>query len=255
MKRMKKFNSGALLIGLLLIPTLSSCLDDDNDRYHGYYDSLLSIATIQVNDGKDYFFSLDDGKTLLPGDTLSIHNYQVKHGQRVFVYYNILEENKSRYDYNGKIYLIENILTKPVYNMPAEKEDSIGDDRINLLASRLSNGHITMQFQYYGSGDPDKPHMLNLVNNLDAENPQGDYIDLEFRHNAFDDAPLNMGWGYVSFKINEDDTHIVYKGYRIRVNTLYDGVKYYTLDFKNVPRTGGVDSFKDMDDTEKMVAM
>lgn len=73
--------------------------------------------------------------------------------------------------------------------------------------------------------------MVNLVQNqIGNENAEEGYISLEFRHNAYDDSPDRLGVGFVSFKI-ENLTLNAEKGLKIRVNTIYNGVKYYKIDF------------------------
>lgn len=105
MKKVKWILFSFLLIGGSLL--LQSCLDDDDNNDY----NSLAITTIKVKAGQDYYFALDDGKKMLPGDTTSIHNYLVKDGQRAFVYFNLLEEKKEGYDYNAKVQYIENIIS------------------------------------------------------------------------------------------------------------------------------------------------
>ena len=90
MKKVKWILFSFLLIGGSLL--LQSCLDDDDNNDY----NSLAITTIKVKAGQDYYFALDDGKKMLPGDTTSIHNYLVKDGQRAFVYFNLLEEKKEK---------------------------------------------------------------------------------------------------------------------------------------------------------------
>lgn len=125
---MKKFRTilAAFLLLFITTPVLQSCLDDWDDDEH----PLLAIGTVRIIDGKDYYFALDEGTKMFPGDTAQVDNYTLVEGQRAFVYFNLLDEEVTGYDYNAKINHVENILTKDIYFMPAEKADSIGDDRI-----------------------------------------------------------------------------------------------------------------------------
>ena len=56
---MKKFKItlNAFLLLVITMPLLQSCLDDWDDRER----SSLTIGTIRIIEGKDYYFSLDDG--------------------------------------------------------------------------------------------------------------------------------------------------------------------------------------------------
>jgi hypothetical protein len=225
---MKKFKIIAFIFAIMTtMPILQSCLDDDDNS-----SDLLAISTINMisQDSKEFYFTLDDGKKMLPGDTTSIHNYLVKDGQRAFVYFNLLEEKKEGYDYNAKVQYIENILTKSVIPMDEQTTDSIGDDRINIVDMWLGGGYLNIEFQLFGTQNIQKKHMLNLVRNERQDAPQedADYINLEFRHNAYDDTPAYLGNGFVCFKLDNIDT--TKKGFNIRVNTLYNGIKQYKIN-------------------------
>ncbi|HBO07391.1 MULTISPECIES: NigD-like protein [unclassified Bacteroides] len=230
---MKKLRTtlAAFLLLFIAMPTLQSCLDDWDDSNR----SSLTIGTVRIVDGKDYYFALDEGTKMFPGDTAQINNYTLIEGQRAFVYFNLLDEKVNGYDYNAKINHVENILTKDIYFMPAEKADSIGDDRINITNMWITDNYLNIQYQLYHSGDDEKKHMLNLIVNesSDGKNDKEGYITLEFRQNAYDDDPLRPGQGLVSFKLDKIADQIVGKtGLNIRVKSLYDGERYITIDFK-----------------------
>ena len=211
---MKKLKTTFVTFLLLLttMPMLQSCLDDD---WNGSAASSLAIGTVRIVDGKDYYFALVEG-------------------QRAFVYFNLLDEKVDGYDYNAQINHVENILTKDIYFMPAEKADSIGDDRINITNMWIADNYLNIQYQLYYSGNPDKKHMLNLVVNeaSDGKNDKEGYITLEFRQNAYDDEPNIPGPGIVSFKLDKIADQMAGKtGLNIRVRSVYDGERYMTIDF------------------------
>lgn len=231
---MKKFKItlNAFLLLFITMPLLQSCLDDWDDSER----SSLTVGTVRIIEGKDYYFSLDDGSKMYPGDTLYVNNYTLIEGQRAFVYFNLLDEKIDGYDYNAKINHIENILTKDIYSMPAEKADSIGDDRINATNLWITGNYLNIQYQLYHSDNPDKKHMLNLVINeaSDGKNDKEGYITLEFRQNAYNDEHRLLGTGLVSFKLDKIADRLKNKkGLNIRVKTLYDGERYITVDLNN----------------------
>ena len=207
---MKKLRTilAAFLLLFIATPVLQSCLDDWDDAEH----PLLAIGTVRIIDGKDYYFALDEGTKMFPGD-----------------------EEVTGYDYNAKINHVENILTKDIYFMPAEKADSIGDDRININNMWITDNYLNIQYQLYHSNSNDKKHMLNLIVNeaSDGKNDKEGYITLEFRQNAYGDEPLIPGQGLVSFKLDKIADRIPGKaGLNIRVKSLHDGEYYKTIDFK-----------------------
>lgn len=227
----QKMTFVALMILFLTMPMLQSCLDDwDND-----YDTLFAIGTVKVIEGKDYYFALDEGSKLYPGDTTYVRNYALVDGQRAFVYFSELKEPVTGYDYNAQIKHIENILTKDIYFMPAEKNDSIGDDRINATDFWITGDYLNIKYQFYHSNDTEKKHMLNLVVNeaSTGEGDKADYVNLELRHNAFNDNQISLGTGLVSFKLdNIADLLAGKKGLSIRVKSLYDGERFATVDIE-----------------------
>lgn len=230
MKR-QKMTSAVLMLLFLTMPMLQSCLDDWDDKDN----PLFAIGTVKVIEERDYYFALDEGSKLYPGDTTYVHNYAVVDGQRAFVYFDELTDKVAGYEYNAKIRHIENILTKDIYFMPAEKNDSIGDDRINATDFWVTGDYLNIKYQFYHSNDTDKKHMLNLIVNeaSTGENDKPDYVNLEFRHNAFNDSQQLLGTGLASFKLDNIAGLLEgKKGLRIRVKSLYDGERFATIDIK-----------------------
>ena len=230
MKKLRMTLAASMLLFLTAI-VLQSCLDDWDDKY----DTLFAVGTVKVIEGKDYYFSLDEGSKLYPSDTTYVHDYAVIDGQRAFIYFRELEEKLPGYEYNAQIKHIENILTKDIYSMPAEKADSIGDDNINATDLWITGEYLNIKYQFYHSNNEDKKHMLNLVINETAEtpDPEDEYFTLEFRHNAYNDEQRTPGWGIVSFRLDKIAKQLTgKKGLKIIVNTIYDGNQTYTIDLK-----------------------
>mgnify|MGYP005929920619 FL=1 len=236
---MRKFKLVTFTLILALMPILQSCLDNEDNDYWVTCPpgGVLAIGTMKIPNAdtpRDFFIALDNGNNVFPADTADIRNwkYTVAEGQRVFVGYVKMEgEEKPGYE-NGKIFTIEDILTKDIIPLTEATADSIGDDRINVTAHALTKDYLTIEYQYLGSMDENKKHMLNLVQNEITGPVEDDgYICLEFRHNAFDDSPSKLGSSLVSFKLaNIADLLPTAKGIKLRVNTIYDNIQYITID-------------------------
>jgi len=230
MKRLSLYlmASAFLLLGSL---ALQSCLNDwDSDSNNSY----LTIGTLKIIQGKDYYFNLDDGNKMYPGDTTYVHNYPLVDGQRTFIHYRPLDEKISGYEYNAQIFEIENILTKEIIPLTAATTDSIGDDPIDVTDIWITGNYLNISYQLYHSNNADKKHMLNLVVNQTTTPSAIDagYVDLEFRHNAYNDAQRVVSSGVVSFKLDAIANQLTgKKGVKIRVKTIYDGIRYTTIDF------------------------
>lgn len=233
---MKKFSIlTGIIIFATLMPALQSCLDTDNDDYlatcpEGTQLALGTVIVPDANTPREFYFALDNGITVFPGDTTAFHNYKVTDGQRAFIGYLPKAEPVEGYDMNAIIYSVEDILTKNIIPLTEETADSIGIDGINVTAYLINKDYLTLEYQYLGSMNAGKKHMLNLVENqTDDKDREEGYICLEFRHNAFGDLPLSPVNGIVSFKLKDLREEMKdKKGLKIRVHSIYDG----TLDFK-----------------------
>ena len=223
----------ACILLLSVMPIFQSCLDDDDSI------PLFTVGTIKtLSDSEgDFYVLLDEDSKLFPGDMSNLHNYKAVDGQRAFVFFDELPEEMPGYEYNAKIRWIEDILTKDIYFMPAEKEDSIGDDKINITQMWLTRkDYLNIECQFMHSENPDKKHMLSLVVNeaSTGENDQAGYVTLEFRHNANEDSQLVPGSAIVSYKLdNIADLLEGKEGLNIRVNTIYENEKFYQVKFKD----------------------
>ena len=96
MKKLRMTLAASMLLFLTAI-VLQSCLDDWDDKY----DTLFAVGTVKVIEGKDYYFSLDEGSKLYPSDTTYVHDYAVIDGQRAFIYFRELEEKLPGYEYKA----------------------------------------------------------------------------------------------------------------------------------------------------------
>ena len=223
-------NSWIALLLLGASSLLGACLDDNEKNY-----SQLTIGTIQVIEGNDYFFQLDPGSKMYPGDTTRIHNYPLKHGQRAFINFDLLDEKIPGYDYNAVIYQIENILTKDIIRIPSDEvEENIGKDRINITNIWLSEGFINIQYQFFYDDKSDKKHLLNLVVNENKPENEGntDYLTLEFRRNGYNEHESVLGRGLASFRLDNIMPDLAgKKGILIRYHSLYEGEIEKKIDF------------------------
>ena len=228
---MKKMNLIFGLLCLLTFTTFTAC-DDDDDNFTYYAD----MATVKELDGQWILQSDNCGKLVPDNSSIIKLNDAAKDGQRVIAAFNFFNEENSRNSSRSiELYDIYRVLTKDLYQMPAEKEDSIGDDRINITNMWIANDHLNIQYQIHYDDTSNKSHMLNLIVNeaADDKNDKEDYLTLEFRHNAYGEAQRKLGPGIVSFRLNNIRQLAEGKrGLNIRVNTLYNGISYQTIDFQ-----------------------
>ncbi len=220
------------LITLLLAGAsamLSSCLDDAENSY-----SQLTIGTVRIIENNDYYFQLDPGSKMYPGDTTRINNYPLKEGQRAFINFDLLDEKIPGYEYNALIYKIENILTKDILRMPSDiTEEEVGNDKINITNIWISEGFLNIQYQFFYDKNSDKKHLLNLViNEKNTENGiDDDYFTLELRRNGFKEHESTLGRGLISFRLDKISADLAKKkGVAVRYHSLYEGELEKKLD-------------------------
>ena len=207
---MKKLKFITLTLAIIItLPMLQSCLDDNDHQSRS-----LVISTInQISeDSKEFYFTLDNGKTMFPSNSQAWGGEKFENGQRAFVIFNELEQPVNGYDYNVQVKQINEILTKDIVEMDDDEntEEKIGDDKINTTYMWINkdNKYLTIEFQYYGTHSEDKKHFLNLVINdkketaptADEDNAEDEYINLEFRHNSEGDYPQSLGEGICVFQ-------------------------------------------------------
>lgn len=118
-------------------------------------------------------------------------------------------------------------------------EEYIGNDPINITYMWITQDkkYLTIEYQFYGTGNSNRKHFLNLVINpikpdLQDNKQTDEYINLEFRHNDEGDFAERLEEGYVSFKLdNIKEMMTGKKGVRIHTNTIYEQAKSYEVDF------------------------
>ncbi|MDD2284612.1 MAG: NigD-like protein [Paludibacter sp.] len=192
MKRMMKQITVLLLAGVLF----SGCRDDDYSPDNYWVD----IATVENPQKKsDFFLRLDDSTRLWTEES-DISNYRPSDGQRVIAYYSVLSDKRGTgyYDYDVKLNDVFEVLTKGIFKMTPEKQDSIGNDPVHVSDMWIGSKFLNVEFYYLGYS---KTHYINLVSDS-TKTYADDKIHLEFRHNANNDDPFHKRWGIVSFDIS-----------------------------------------------------
>lgn len=225
-KKMKPLKKSLLFfLSLLFAITFISCNKDDNNDYI----DASAWATVSVKENKDFFFILDDGKTMFPVKN-DIPGYDAKDGSRCYVYFNFKEKTVPGYDYNIWIREIYNILTKNIIDITPEKEDSVGNDKVNIYIDDVSivGDYINIPFLF-----PLGPHdaVISLVHN--QERPVlDDYVSLELRlNNDSLSYTGKLSKGLVSFKLDKyNPAKSEKKGINLIVNTLDYGEKEYKIN-------------------------
>ena len=178
----------------LLLPLLAFIAwdDDDDDRY-------ISIATVENPDNSSKFIlKLDNDRSLWVSET-NYSGYKPKTGQRVLADYTLLNNRGegNNYDYDVKLNDAYNILTKGIFYITPETQDSIGNDPIGLRDMWIGSDFLNIRFFYDGFN---QTHFISLVKD-DSKTYEDNKVHLELRHNNHDDSPVYRASGIVSFNL------------------------------------------------------
>jgi hypothetical protein len=170
----------------------------DDDGY-SLDDFVIDIATVENPDNSNYFYlRLDDGKVLWMAAT-NLYNYKPQTGQRILANFTLLSDRPENSGYNHDIKLNDayNILTKGIFNITPETQDSIGYNPIEINDMWIGSNYLNVEFYYRGYN---KTHYITLAKDDSKEYDDGK-IHLEFRHNACNDQEIYKGNGIVSFNL------------------------------------------------------
>lgn len=244
MKRKSTLTIPVLFVFIMTMAILSCDNDDSSDEAYDSQNELFVISTINTfPDKTNFYFTLDNGKTMFPGDKQEIDNKKYEDGQRAFVVFNMLKTPAEGYDYNIRVKQIREIPTKETLLIDKDGViEEIGDAPVNATYMWITQDkkYLTVEYQYYNSQNSNEAHSLNLVTFSGANaspqvNENDEYMYLEFRHKAHQKNSDLLEEGYVSFKLeNIKDLLEGKKGLRIRVNTIYEGPRFYNIDFPEV---------------------
>lgn len=193
-----------LVLVLSLILIMWGCNEDDGYSLNKYW---ISIATVENPENNSAFiFELDNG-TRMWTTASNFMNFRPVDGQRIIANYTILSDKAegSSYDHDVKLNDFYKVLTKGIFNITHETEDSIGNDPIRIDDMWIGSNYLNVEFVYPGSN---RIHYINLVHDS-TEISADEKVHLEFRHNANNDYPAYNRWGVVSFDLRSLQSNAV----------------------------------------------
>jgi len=214
-----------LILSTIIFSTpLASCSDDD-----GFVDVLWTdIVSVKNLDNDDFSFMTDNGKLLYIENSEKI-GYKPKN-KRALINYIIINEATEKESYNIKLNWAREITTKDIIAIKPAQEDSIGNDPVEIVSIWEGGDYININFRYATNGTI--AHMINLVSPEDKITIKNDTIDLEFRHNAYNDQPHYKVSGVGSFDLTPIKEIVANKEtITLRVKTNENREKYYNIKY------------------------
>lgn len=185
-----------MVIVTLIAILFTACNDDEGHSLDTYYVEMATVINPNLN--STFFLQLDDN-SLLWTVASNYYNYRPKDGQRIISNYTILWDKTAtgKYDYDIKLNSAYNVLTKGIFNITTNTQDSIGNDSVYIDQMWIGSDYLNVEFLYPGYN---KTHFISLVKDNSKLYSDGK-LHLEFRHNANGDAPIYNKSGIVSFNL------------------------------------------------------
>ena len=199
---MKRRNCLQQIIGILLCCTLfSSCLDDNEPETF-----FPTLGTVNA-DENDITIESDSYGLLIPTNPGFITSTQTDStGQRILAVFQYTE-NTTKEGKTG--------ITKKADDLRIGIEDVFGNSPIQITAASISQKHLNIQYEYYGSTNIS--HRISLVLNSETQLDENGLLQVEFRHNNQGDTYSERLWGIVSYTLESipDYDESKCKGFKI----------------------------------------
>lgn len=186
------------VVGVVLLMTLPSCVNDDDS-----YELLRPTALVTVCPNADgsFIMQLDDEIQLVPTN-LKSSPFGAK---EVRALVNYAETNVSPQDKktrNVEVNWLDSIRTKlPVETLGEHDAVKFGNDPVEIVQDWVTvaeDGYLTLRIRALWSS-PHATHILNLVTGTNPEDP----YELELRHDAKGDKTGSWGDALIAFNLNK----------------------------------------------------
>lgn len=210
---MKRRNCLQQIIGILLCCTLfSSCLDDNEPETF-----FPTLGTVNANEN-DITIESDSYGLLIPINPGFITSTQTDStGQRILTVFQYTENTTKEGKTGMQVELVRvnKVLTKKADDLRIGIEDVFGNSPIQITAASISQKHLNIQYEYYGSTNIS--HRISLVLNSETQLDENGLLQVEFRHNNQGDTYSERLWGIVSYTLESipDYDESKCKGFKI----------------------------------------
>ena len=162
---MKRRNCLQQIIGILLCCTLfSSCLDDNEPETF-----FPTLGTVNA-DENDITIESDSYGLLIPTNPGFITSTQTDStGQRILAVFQYTENTTKEGKTGMQVELVRvnKVLTKKADDLRIGIEDVFGNSPIQITAASISQKHLNIQYEYYGSTNIS--HRISLVLNSETQ--------------------------------------------------------------------------------------
>ncbi|MCD7937165.1 MAG: NigD-like protein [Tannerellaceae bacterium] len=227
MKTLKKIP--VTLMALMVVFSLFSCQNDDSNALG--WDDVYTVTVVPDTNGSFHLVS-DKGKTLEPAQKINFNPKEEK--QRAIAILTFSEKQSDVYDHVVNIHSLDTFLTKPIAaDLGDENIKVYGNDPVTIDSYWIGDGYLNIWFGTYWGG---KTHFINLVQTDEENNP----YELDFRHNANDDVPVQFEYSIVAFDLSSlPDTNGKEVDLKINVRLYNNGQTTLKLKYNSNKKLSG----------------
>lgn len=212
---------------LSFIMILSSCLKSD---YNNSY-NIQVIGTTEIKNN-NVIIHTDQGNIL---NIKEGKTDKIKDKMRILLYGSVIDnKGQNSKESNIKLYQWDSIKVKNIIELKDTTTDMMKNEPIYLNNSWIANNYLTIQFVFYSSINPSKPHKINLIKKEISEN--GEILFLLKHNNEGDNDNLKVYSGIISFPINDlinDETKSVKYKITFRKDKDVEETKEFNWDKSN----------------------
>ncbi|HPW78780.1 MAG TPA: NigD-like C-terminal domain-containing protein [Bacteroidales bacterium] len=242
---MKRFTKLIYLLAASIpIIFISSCSDwlNPGEATHVTWATLSTDYVLQAGKEYPYYFITDDTLLFCPENHTSIKDFKPIDGQRIILYYQFHgrtpeEKELSQADRVVKyIDIVQMNLVNTEEFLYTMEPDTLGNDRVELQHIWIAGGglgthrYLNLQITIQAM-DPEK-HSFKMIYDMNRESPLEDgYYCLELRHEAQNDPQYTNFTTLLSYPVIGPCTDQGVKGLKIKVRTINEDLKIYTIDY------------------------
>ncbi len=223
----------AIISAISLLIVATSCIN--NDPYPVTYPTMGTVTDIT-----NYTINSDSYGIIIPKNPNIISAKDADSiGQRIFanIYFHKENEKENASAKEVDIFELFKVLTKNANDLRVDKSEDInnfGDNTIQIIppetGSYISEEHLNLEF--YINGENTKiPHRISLVLTEDTKLDDEGLLNVELKHNSYNDGESERFWGIASFTLSSipECSDPKFTGFKISYKSFYNIKKELTI--------------------------
>jgi len=211
-----KYRNSLVLTGIFLLIIFQACLKEEDGLDPGNYYAQFGI--VNNTDGDVVYLMDDNHKYISDGEFLL--NVDVADGQRVLIFYSIMDEftDDPFIDNYIRISSINYISLKDIHKYGSVDPLSLGNDPMDIGSIGTTKHYLNLYIAYNGGMTG---HTFNMIEHEKPDYMNNDTLKLELKHQANNDPGFSVLKTYISYNLSTIDSLI--KGDSIYIDVVSYG--------------------------------